>query len=156
MLHKSKLLFSNSQQIQCTETNPIHGISYREGCYPSRPTWGTKSLRNCAPPPQVPSKGYHIGRAVSHPGLPGVLRRFGTALLYPRSNPRDIISGGLFPIQAYLGYYVASELRSSTPGPIHGICHPVFCERVKYNQRGIAMSEFQNKSEQVRTSHASH
>jgi hypothetical protein len=42
--------------------------------------------------------------AILHPGLPGVLRRFETALLYPRPNPRDIISGQLLPIQAYLGY----------------------------------------------------
>jgi hypothetical protein len=35
----------------------------------SRPTWGTTSLRNCVPLPQVPSKGYHIRRAVAHPGL---------------------------------------------------------------------------------------
>jgi hypothetical protein len=66
----------------------------------------------CAPLPEV------------HPGPSGVLRRFETALLCPRS------------IQAYLsttslrncaplpqvhpglpGYYVASKLRSSTPGP---------------------------------------
>jgi hypothetical protein len=56
-----------------------------------------------------------------HPGLPGVLRRFESALLYPRSNPWNIISGGLLPIQAYLGYYDASKQRSSTPGPIHEI-----------------------------------
>jgi hypothetical protein len=60
---------------------------------PSRPTWGTTSLRNCAPLPEV------------HPGLSGVLRRFETALLYPRS------------IQAYQGYYVVSKLRSFTTGP---------------------------------------
>jgi hypothetical protein len=32
-----------------------------------------------------------------HPGLPGVLRRFETALLYPRPNPQVIISGRLLP-----------------------------------------------------------
>jgi hypothetical protein len=31
----------------------------------SRPTSGTTSLRNCAPLPQVQSKGYHIGKAVT-------------------------------------------------------------------------------------------
>jgi hypothetical protein len=55
------------------------------------------SLRNCAPLPQVSSKGYHIGRPVAHPGLPEVLHCFETALLYPRSHPRDIISGGSRP-----------------------------------------------------------
>jgi hypothetical protein len=51
-----------------------------------------------------------------HPGLPAVLRRFETVLLYPWFNTYDMISGGLLPIQAYLGYYIASELHSSTPG----------------------------------------
>jgi hypothetical protein len=37
----------------------------------------------------------------SHPGLPGVLRRFETALLHPRVHPRrGIISGGLLPSHA--------------------------------------------------------
>jgi hypothetical protein len=81
------------------------------------------SLRSCSPLPQVPSIGYHIWKAVTHPGLSGVLRRFEAALLYPRSHPWDIISGGLLPIQAYLGYYVASKLLSSTPGLIHGISY---------------------------------
>jgi hypothetical protein len=44
-----------------------------------------------------------------HPVRPEVLRHFKAALLYPRSNPWDIISGGLLPIQAYLGYYVTSN-----------------------------------------------
>jgi hypothetical protein len=35
-----------------------------------------------------------------HPSLPGVLRRFETALLYPRPNRRDIISEGLLPSHA--------------------------------------------------------
>jgi hypothetical protein len=57
-----------------------------------------------------------------NPGLPGVLRRFETALLlYPRFNPWDIISGGMSPTQAYLGYNAASKLRSFTTGLIHGI-----------------------------------
>jgi hypothetical protein len=103
----------------CTSTpGTIHGISYREGCYPSRPPWGSTSPRKCAPLPQVQSMGYHIGRAVTHPGLPGVLRRLENVLFYPRFNPWDIISGGLLPTQAYRGYYVASKLRSSTPDPI--------------------------------------
>jgi hypothetical protein len=37
---------------------------------------------------------------ISHPGLPGVLRRFETALLYPRPNPRDIMSGWLLSSRA--------------------------------------------------------
>jgi hypothetical protein len=31
--------------------------------FASKPTWGTTSLRNCAPRPHVQSMGYHIGRA---------------------------------------------------------------------------------------------
>jgi hypothetical protein len=31
---------------------------------PSRLTWGTTSLRNCASLPQAQSKGYHLGAAV--------------------------------------------------------------------------------------------
>jgi hypothetical protein len=37
---------------------------------------------------------------VMHPGLPGVLRRFKTALLYPRPNRRDIMSGWLLSSRA--------------------------------------------------------
>jgi hypothetical protein len=37
---------------------------------------------------------------LAHPRQPGVLRRFETALLYPRFNPRDIISGRLLPSHA--------------------------------------------------------
>jgi hypothetical protein len=122
-----------ASKLRSSIPGPNHGISYREGRFPSRPTWGTTSLRNCAPLSRVQTMGYHIGRAVSHRGLPGVQRRFETSLLYPRSNPWDregcylarptwsnirrfetallypgskpwdIISGGLFPIQAYLG-----------------------------------------------------
>jgi hypothetical protein len=71
-----------------------------EGTYPSRPTWGTTPLRNCAPLPQVQSIHGISYREGCYPStrLPRVLRRFETALLYPRSNPWDIISGGLLPI----------------------------------------------------------
>jgi hypothetical protein len=31
---------------------------------PSRLTWGTTSLRNCAYLPQAQSKGYHVGVAI--------------------------------------------------------------------------------------------
>jgi hypothetical protein len=97
--------------------------NYCEDEQTSSPTWGTTSIRNCSPLPQVSSKGYHIGRAVTHPGLPGVLRCFKTALLYPRSHPRDVLSGGLLPIQAYLGYYVTSKLGFFTPGLIQWISY---------------------------------
>jgi hypothetical protein len=36
----------------------------------------------------------------TNPGLPWVLRRFITVLLYPRYNPWEIMSGGLLPSHA--------------------------------------------------------